>query len=146
MNLTKIYLAGNIEGLSYKTVTEWRREAAFELSKYSIDVFDPMRGKEFLEGLDVINTRKYCNHLPATFILERDKQDIYESHALLVNFEYFHKMPSIGTTMELGMAMMSNFKPIYGFNCYKLDHPFLINVRQHVTLKDALKHIISDFA
>lgn len=107
-----VYLAGPITGRSYLDATDWRKVATRELAEHGITGLSPLRGKEYLAGLE---------HLPHTAdqplstqkgITTRDRWDCTRSDLVLVNFEDTDKRldtngqerASIGTCMEIAWA------------------------------------------
>lgn len=124
MNKTSIYLAGAINGLSYKEATIWRKLVYFALDKDKYQILDPMRGKEFLNvGQELIN-----DSLLTKEVFERDVNDIDDSDIVLVNLAHLSDLKMIGSLWELGYSFRSE-KMIVGFYCpneYK-NHPFIKN-------------------
>lgn len=106
----KVYLAGPITGLTHTESTDWRQEAMDYLIDFGIKGLSPLRGKEYLKGIGVIddNYDESQNKLAAVMssqrgIYWRDKFDCNRADALLINLLGAQKV-SIGTVMEIAWA------------------------------------------
>lgn len=104
----KVYLAGQISGLSYGGATDWRKWATLELAKNDIEGLDPMRAKKYLSAMTDLdaNCREYgaINVLSAPkTILTRDRWDATRCDILLANLLDADRV-SIGTVMEIAWA------------------------------------------
>jgi len=98
-----IYLAGPIAGCTYDKCTDWRKHVASQLPP-NIQVLSPMRGKEFLASLPVIQGEHQENPLcRQAGITCRDRSDIMRADAVLFNLLGAEKV-SIGTCIEFGWA------------------------------------------
>ena len=106
-NVPYVYLAGPIAGNGYKTVTNWRIDAAIRLSP--IKTLDPMRAKSFLKGEteDVHNYQRTTvveNALGSSKgITARDRMDVMSCDVVLMNLLGAQTV-SIGTMIEVGWA------------------------------------------
>lgn len=120
----KIYLAGPITGLSWKEATEWRNWVTRELQPLGIQVYSPLRFKNYLSHLDKssvdpsdsavelsgkddkpVLADHYDEFVLSTQkgIMTRDRWDATRCDVLLVNFLNAKKV-SIGTIMEIAWA------------------------------------------
>lgn len=99
-----VYLAGPITGCSYNGCTTWRDFFEEELNSDDVQVLSPMRGKDYLEHLDVIG-HEYPEKVMSCQrgIMTRDHFDTKRSTILVVNFLDADKV-SIGTVMEMSWA------------------------------------------
>lgn len=138
-----VYLAGSINGLTYEEATGWRKEATEKLQAAGFLVRDPMRGKKFLEYVEVINDQN--TDIKADEIFFRDVTDILTSHYVLINLDSLGNNPMIGTLFELGYGFGSG-KDLFMFNIpeeFKL-HPFLLCAgNQSGNLNQAIHEIIN---
>jgi len=103
-----VYLAGPITGLSFEGATDWRDFAIKELAKGGIKGLSPMRGKDFLKGIQEFSaqchTEGALNALASPRgIMTRDRFDATRCDVLLVNL-LGAKSVSIGTVMEIAWA------------------------------------------
>lgn len=103
-----VYLAGGIAGLSGSDATDWRVDAALQLSHRLIETLDPMRAKHQLSAQPRISTdfHDYADRgafFTSRGIMTRDFNDVKRCDALLVNLLGLAK-PSLGTIMELAWA------------------------------------------
>lgn len=115
-----VYLAGPIDGLSYRDGIEWRDAAREELAKEGIHAMSPQRGKDYLmehksltDRMDFGKQEELFKDNPmstAKGILTRDRFDAINCTVLLVNF-IGAKQVSIGTVMEIAWAHLQG-KPI----------------------------------
>lgn len=125
----KVYLAGPIQGLSYKGATDWRTWAHNHLALHGIDAYSPMRAKEFLSGLkDVTFQDGWSNNPFATSrgIMTRDFNDCTTADVLLVNFLGTQTV-SAGTAMELAWAYNNHIPTVVVAEAdnIHLKHPML---------------------
>jgi hypothetical protein len=102
----KVYLAGGISGLDYKTATDWRKRMIIDLKAIGVEGLDPMRGKAFLEKEGILQAD--CSHIKEVLssnkgILTRDHWDCTRGDMLFVNF-LGAKEKSLGTAMEIAWA------------------------------------------
>lgn len=106
--MKSVYLAGPITGLDFNGCTDWRKLAVAELADAGIKGLSPMRGKDYLDGLGILDGvgTKYA-HLGVMSnprgVMTRDRFDATRCDALLVNL-LGAKIPSIGTIMEIAWA------------------------------------------
>jgi nucleoside 2-deoxyribosyltransferase len=98
-----VYLAGPITGCSYDGATDWRAEAASQFSDW-IKPISPLRNKQYLKGSESI-AADYPNYALSTAkaISSRDRNDVWRSDLILVNFLGAIKV-SIGTVIEIAWA------------------------------------------
>lgn len=124
--MSSVYLAGPIAHLTYEEATEWRTSAARVLESYGIQVFSPMRAKEFLKGRGVITPEIYADVLASDAgIVTRDRNDVRTCDLVLANLLGAPQV-SVGTPVEFGWADAFG-KPIITVmeaegNAY--EHPF----------------------
>lgn len=107
-----VYLAGHISGLSYEESRNgWRQEFAQLLPEH-IHPFSPMRGKDFLKGLNRMPEAGFDSFILATpsAIVTRDRNDVFTCDAMVACFTQ-GGTPSLGTAIEFGWANAMN-KPI----------------------------------
>lgn len=100
--MQSVYLAGPIKGLPYNTAQEWRNEATKFLDRYGIVSFNPLRGKDFLEGTILGGSG---DHILTTQpgIVARDLFDVQRATLLLV-YLLGAEAVSIGTVCEIAVA------------------------------------------
>jgi len=112
--MSTIYLAGPIEGTSYDTSVNWRKEVEEKLKGSGIKCLSPMRDHRHLEEKSEIkfNASQGENDPTATAraITSRDRHDVLTCDAILVNLKESKKI-TIGTMIEFGWADMAR-KPI----------------------------------
>lgn len=114
-----IYLAGPITGLDYETAKGgWRSKFAALMAPHThIDLFSPMRSKEFLKGEQFLKCRgdeleAIDNALAKPLgILTRDFNDVTNRDIIVACFLDQPERVSIGTVWEIGVAF-SRRKPI----------------------------------
>lgn len=101
----KVYLAGPISGCTYAECTDWRDNVREKLAEFGIDGFSPMRNKEFLREVGIIDGNAQFDDIMCTDkgIMGRDTFDVRTSDAILVNL-LGTKIVSIGTVMEITLA------------------------------------------
>jgi len=141
---TSVYLAGAINGLTYKQATEWRNVASKRLKKSGYEILDPMRGKEFLNvGKEPINDSLL--EISPEEIVNRDLSDINKASIILCNLSHLGERTMIGTLFELGYAhKLRDRKLIIGFGIPEKyeNHPFLTcAVLPYKNLQSALSRI-----
>ena len=96
-----VYLGGPIRSLSYNEAIKWRISADKYFNDVGIKCLSPMRGKEYLKGVDKItDSYKDLKGYSSSEIFERDKFDIKRSNILLFNF-LNRKGSIIGSFFEL---------------------------------------------
>ena len=96
-----VYLGGPIRSLSYNEAIKWRISADKYFNDVGIKCLSPMRGKEYLKGVDKItDSYKGLKGYSSSEIFERDKFDIKRSNILLFNF-LNRKGSIIGSFFEL---------------------------------------------
>jgi nucleoside 2-deoxyribosyltransferase len=103
-----VYLAGPISGLNYVGATEWRLRAKALFKEFGggdIDVFDPMRAKEYLAHVHDLGWDHGELNTMSTprGITTRDRFDCMRADVLLMNLGDSKKV-SIGTMIEAGWA------------------------------------------
>ena len=101
----RVYLAGPISGLSYQECTEWRDYARQVLGSVGIEVYSPMRFKEYLSSIDSMSPLGYSNTLLSSprNIITRDRFDATRCDVMLVNLIGAAQV-SIGTVLEMAWA------------------------------------------
>lgn len=115
-----VYLAGPIDGLSYKEGVEWRSHAQASLAVDGIKGLSPQRGKDYIADfaeiageMDFAKQEEHFVNNPmstARGIMTRDKFDALNCTVLFVNFLGATRV-SIGTVMEISWAYLQG-KPI----------------------------------
>ena len=105
-----IYLAGNINGLTYSQATGWREDYEDFLYQHGYRTLNPLRGTNYMKKILNKNEKiDDCDErivkIPHTIILERDLLDIELSEVILANMEHTNKKPSYGLLVELGYAL-----------------------------------------
>lgn len=112
MSKPRIYLAGPISGLTYDGATSWRDYVSTRLAP-NVECRSPMRNKDYLKQEGILkDSYEGGEWLLSTnkFIVARDRNDVYQSDLILVNFLGASKV-SAGTFIEIGWANAWN-KPI----------------------------------
>ncbi len=107
-----VYLSGTIANLTYKEAVEKRNEATKLLLDKGWDVLDPMRGKEILSTLAVLDekeSRKLLGDVNDAAIVQRDFDDVRRSDALIV---LSGDKASWGTAFEWAIAEFVFRKPV----------------------------------
>ena len=102
-----VYLCGPIGGKPIDHI--WREEVTSKLREYGIRTLDPLRGKN--AGLISDQGLGYNGVLAPSEIADRDAADIGEADLVLACFPYAPERQSIGSLMEMGMAVALN-KPV----------------------------------
>jgi nucleoside 2-deoxyribosyltransferase len=108
--MSKVYLAGPIQGMDYLDVVRWRNEISDELLKDDIIALSPFRGKSHLKGKKI---KGYDDHVISCErgLTTRDRYDVMKNCDLfLANFLGATQI-STGTMIEYGWADASR-KPI----------------------------------
>lgn len=126
-----VYLAGPITGCSYDGCTDWRERFEKELTNETTQALSPMRGKNYLAGLDEI-ALDYPGHVMSCQhgIMVRDHFDTKRCVILVVNLLGADKV-SIGTVMEIAWAW-DNQIPVV---CMMEDEG---NLHDHPMLREAI--------
>ena len=108
----KVYLAGQITGLTYDQANGWREDVTKVLDSVGIDVLNPLRNKGFLREYGVLNGNYYrASPLSsAKGIVTRDRNDVANCDIVLMNLKNMDRV-SIGCMVEVGWADMLR-KPI----------------------------------
>lgn len=107
-----IYLSGRIAGLTYDAAVAKRDEATKALNARNWDVLDPMRGKEILSTLAVIDeveSKKLLGEATDAAIVQRDFDDVRRADAIIV---LSGDEPSWGTAFEWSLAYFHFQKPV----------------------------------
>ncbi len=112
--MKSVYLAGPITGLTYGNASDWRQYAINRLAEWGIGGLDPLRGKQYLSDLGVldngsgVSTYADKDEWPLSKpagITQRDRNDVMTSDLVLANFEQSEQQAvSIGTVIECGWA------------------------------------------
>ena len=105
------YLGGTIANLSYKDATEHRNKIKAYLAERGWDSLDPMRGKEILSSVSIIEERDAVRLLGVTdaAIIERDYDDLRRADVLIV---LSGDKASWGTAFEWSIAHFQMHKPV----------------------------------
>lgn len=110
MGVPKVYLAGQITGLTYGQATGWREYVTKELEKDSIHCYSPMRAKEYLdkEGVLKATFENYSQNPCSTSkgITTRDRWDCTRADVVFMNLLGMDRV-SVGCMIELGWADMA---------------------------------------
>lgn len=142
-----VYLAGQINGLTYDEATRWRSETKKALGDQGIKCLDPMRGKESTKQLTNLCPENYGEEIETSpkFIMRRDHMDVMSCDIVLVNLDN-RKRELIGTLMELAWAY-DYHKPVIAI-CQEDDsyyrHPFVLEciMARVSTLEQAIDLVI----
>jgi nucleoside 2-deoxyribosyltransferase len=107
-----VYLSGRIAGLTYDEAVAKRDAATKMLNERNWDVLDPMRGKEILSTLAVIDeveSKKLLGGATDAAIVQRDFDDVRRADAIIV---LSGDEPSWGTAYEWAIAHFHFQKPV----------------------------------
>ncbi len=103
----RAYTAGPITGFSYGEVTAWREIVAKALNSVGIDVYSPLRGKSYLEGLGPLSvdadTHADGVHVGPKGVMVRDHLDCTRADIVIAYLPESTR-PSLGTVMEISWA------------------------------------------
>lgn len=100
----RVYLAGQIAGLTYGDAQDWRLHVRAVLSVHGIAAFSPLRGKDFLYGAGVLESSVETHPLStAKGLTARDREDVRRADAVLMYLPSAERI-SIGTMIEIGWA------------------------------------------
>jgi nucleoside 2-deoxyribosyltransferase len=126
-----VYLAGPIEGLSYKESTEWRDAATLTLNSLDIDTLDPTRRVSFVDD--------QSEHASAR-IWKSDLQDISHSSVILANLSDALPGKKWGTVAEIAHAHTKNKIIIVLLEENQFKHPFIMQyaTEVHYNLNSAI--------
>ena len=96
-----VYLCGPITGQDVDYL--WRQAATAMLQAHGIRTLDPLRGKhkDQISNLGL----GYRGQLAAPEIADRDQMDIDDADVILAHFPYDPPRQSVGSLMEIGMAV-----------------------------------------
>lgn len=102
--MRQVYLAGPISGLTYGGATDWRKQAVDVLAEAGIEGLDPMRGKDYLADVGVLEGSYEDWPLSTSQgITARDRFDATRCDLLLVNLLGATRV-SIGSMLEIAWA------------------------------------------
>lgn len=107
-----IYLSGTIANLTYEEATSARNQTKELLAARGWDVLDPMRGKEILSTMKVIDedqAKELLGGVTDAAIVQRDFDDVRRADAIIV---LSGDKPSWGTAFEWSMAHFLFQKPV----------------------------------
>jgi nucleoside 2-deoxyribosyltransferase len=133
--MSKVYLAGPITGLSYgEARLGWRQYFPTLLSE-NIQCSSPMRGKESLKDVKVLERWAYeANPITtAAGITTRDHNDVYTCDVMVANF-LDSTVGSLGTAIEFGWASAYK-KPIVTVMLDK-------NIHDHLMIRQLSGYIV----
>lgn len=105
----RVYLAGQMGGLTFEEANHWRKHVAYQLDKASdgrIECYSPMRGKMTLfDKQGVMSSGAYDDNplTTARGIMTRDYTDCAKADLIFANFIGCTQI-SMGTVMEMGFA------------------------------------------
>lgn len=114
-----VYLAGGITGLTEKEAFGWRDKVTNTLQPLGIKCYNPIAANDFdmwndgnghFQGGD-----KICYH--------RDKFMVKKSDIILINYDTFQKVTSVGTCVEKGWSDCK--KLVIVFSSQEIKHPFI---------------------
>lgn len=130
-----IYLAGAISGISWEEASGWRDAIAdnlFKVSHGEWKCFDPC--EHYNEYGEVINDSESMKY---------DLDHLRHSRFVIANFNYTQK--SIGTLIEIGVAL-ENKIPVIGYYSEKEPlHPWILSACIHVcTSESGLYQFLTD--
>jgi hypothetical protein len=122
--LPSVYLAGAITGLSFRGATSWREYVKKALEP-SIKTWSPLRGKEYLAGIDNLSGTfeeygKLSCLSTSKGILTRDSFDATHCDVLFVNLLGTTEK-SAGTIMEIAWSWLSRIPIVCAME--KADNP-----------------------
>lgn len=101
--MPSVYLAGPISALTYDSSEEWR-DQFIAMVEPKITCFSPLRNKQFLRGVGVIDKSYEMSPLATSRgIMTRDHFDCSHADVVVCNFLNAPKV-SIGTIIEVGFA------------------------------------------
>lgn len=107
MSKPKVYLSGQITGLTFGDAASWREYVTKELAKSGIDCLSPLRGKQYLENKGILEAgfQVYADWPLSTAkgITTRDRWDTMNCDVVLMNVLGMDRV-SVGTMIELGWA------------------------------------------
>lgn len=111
MATPKVYLAGQITGLTYGEAVGWREQVTKELEKEGIHCYSPMRAKEYLDKVGELKAtfEEYGALNPLSTskgITTRDRWDCTTADVVLMNLLGMDRI-SAGCMIELGWADMA---------------------------------------
>lgn len=135
----KVYLAGQITGLSYAESIGWREQMVEILPDF--DFLSPMRAKEYLEAEDIlVESYEGKNELKNILsgrkgINARDHWDCSRCDIIFANLMEMDRV-SVGTTMEVAWGFAYR-KPV--IICMEDDNP-----HQHPMILESATHICPD--
>jgi nucleoside 2-deoxyribosyltransferase len=112
-----IYLAGPITGLNHANSVNWRKQFSDLMQSTGVECFSPMRGKDYLARLEVIE-HSYPDSILSNqrAIITRDRYDCTHCKLIVMNLmrdaAAAGQKPSLGTVMELAWADLSRIPVI----------------------------------
>lgn len=140
MKRFNIYLAGAMQGISYKESNIWRMEITTNLQNYA-----SYRTKY---NVDVINPNNYYNFSEVTYdsereVMEFDLNKVRHSDLIIVNFKH---PQSLGTMAELAIAYEHRI-PVIGLNESGIKlHPWQIEMCNKIFAdKNKLVNYVIDY-
>lgn len=136
-----MYLCGSIT--ADPSTLRWRDDAVLALTDHGIAVRCPMRGKSLKDvrnnGLNTTNTL-----LEGRFV-DRDLYDVRHSDCLLVNWHHDPGRQSIGTWVEIGIAVERGIPVIIVDTTDTVSHhPFIqrLCVKPFTNMNDAIRYAV----
>lgn len=141
-----IYLSGTIANLTYDEATAKRNETTRRLTEKGWDVLDPMRGKEILSTLAIIDetkSKELLGGVTDAAIVQRDYDDVRRADAIIV---LSGDKPSWGTAFEWAMAHFLFQKPVVvvaSKDSPTRDHPWCKSMSSYFaeTVEEAVEFI-----
>lgn len=140
--MKKVYLAGPVEQTSPEKAVKWRAKAWNRLKNVA-EVVDPLRG-HFSQltyytgmsdeelGSEDLSCKNTVMHFSKSRLLgRRCFEDVKECDIVLVNFEGYSEIKSIGTLLEIGAAYAFS-KPIVLIS----DKSSIL--KEHIMLREAV--------
>jgi nucleoside 2-deoxyribosyltransferase len=104
----QVYLAGPISGLTYDGAESWREDAKALLEPHGIKTLSPLRGKDYLKAIGVIDQIGVAYESMGVLstsrgVITRDRYDATRCDVLLVNLLGAQRV-SIGTMFEVAWS------------------------------------------
>ena len=104
-SMSKVYLAGQITGLTYDDANDWREYVIPKLKSAGLTPLNPLRAKEFLRKFGELR-QQYHEASPLSTrkgIVTRDRDDVANCDIVLMNLKGMDRV-SIGCMVEVGWA------------------------------------------
>jgi len=144
MNYKNVYLAGRIEGLTWKRASEWRLRTVLRLDEDCIPCYNPC-GHVRLQvrgGVITLDRVEDAGGLAGDEIFAQTMFHLNECNIFLVDLDD----PGTGTLIELGMAFVLGLTAVgFGASDETRSYPFIYNICRCIfdDLGEALDFIIN---